>query len=328
MSNEDHLSNEVSLRATLSKEGLSGSVKLRTLAAFDRFFGSLIDIPVSKLEAIAKRTRARDEQEIALIASETSAALNAIQKNEKLEAAVAENFLLKNTRRMTNKMKVAHKAISLIKDSEFSSEEISERIEMDDDWLNHLEEYVEKASSERMQNLWARVLAGEIRKPQSFSLTTLRFLSELDQKIATLFEITTKNWMNWRGDGFIFKPEMEIMRNETLLDLTFLEEVGLLQEVNGNLNITYNPGKDGFVYVYEGNFLLKFAPAKEKIEIPVIRITRIGREVMDILPPRDFSKVLESIFDRIHDSVQSAEIYLITIETNGHILSHCIKTLK
>ena len=284
-----------------------------------------MDIPASMLEAAANRRRAHSEQEIALIASETSSALNAIQNNEKLGIAVAENFFLKNMDKTTNKMKIAYRAIGLIKNSEFSNEEFSEDTEMDNDWLNHLEEYAEKASSERMQDLWARVLAGEIRKPQSFSLMTLRFLSELDQKIATLFETSTKNWMNWRGNGFILKPEMQ---NEVLIGLIFLQEVGLLQGVNGNLHITHNPLEDGFVYIREGNLLLKLALEAEEIKIPVIQITRIGREVIDILPPRDFSEILERIFDRVRDSVKSAQIDLIMEEKSDRIRSVPIKILK
>src|SRR5208283_1459027 len=54
--------------------------------------------------------------------------------------------------------------------------------------LNIFERYAEDASSETMRALWARVLAGEIRRPGQFSLRTLRFMSELDATTAKLFE--------------------------------------------------------------------------------------------------------------------------------------------
>ena len=43
-------------------------------------------------------------------------------------------------------------------------------------------------SSEDMQRRFARVLAGEIEKPGSYSILTLKTLGELDQNIATLFK--------------------------------------------------------------------------------------------------------------------------------------------
>ena len=56
--------------------------------------------------------------------------------------------------------------------------------EVDPDWLNHFGGYAEKATSEHVRDLWARVLGGEIRRPGSFSLATLRLLAELDRQMA------------------------------------------------------------------------------------------------------------------------------------------------
>ena len=49
--------------------------------------------------------------------------------------------------------------------------------ELDEDWLNVTERFAEDASTEQMQNIWGRVLAGEIRKPGIYSISTLNFLS-------------------------------------------------------------------------------------------------------------------------------------------------------
>lgn len=65
--------------------------------------------------------------------------------------------------------------------------------EPDDDWLNVFERYVEDASSERLQGLWGKVLAGEIRRPGRFSTRTLRFLSEFSQADALTFESFAKS---------------------------------------------------------------------------------------------------------------------------------------
>lgn len=60
--------------------------------------------------------------------------------------------------------------------------------DVDDDWLNAFSRFAGNASTDRMQRLWARVAAGEIRKPGSFSLSTLRLVSEIDQATAKDFE--------------------------------------------------------------------------------------------------------------------------------------------
>ena len=56
------------------------------------------------------------------------------------------------------------------------------------DWLDFFGDYAEKANAEAVRDLWGRVLAGEIRRPGTFSLYTLRILAELDQQVARWFE--------------------------------------------------------------------------------------------------------------------------------------------
>ena len=55
------------------------------------------------------------------------------------------------------------------------------------DWLNGFRGVACKKSSEDAQDLFSKVLEGEIRKPGSFSLRALTILSDMDQKVATLF---------------------------------------------------------------------------------------------------------------------------------------------
>jgi hypothetical protein len=53
-----------------------------------------------------------------------------------------------------------------------------------DDWLNVFVSYAERASSNSLRKIWARVLSGEIRKPGSFSFRTMQFMSVLDPELA------------------------------------------------------------------------------------------------------------------------------------------------
>ena len=90
----------------------------------------------------------------------------------------------------------------------------------DEDWLNVFSRYAEDASSERLQQLFAKVLAGEIRKPGSFSLSTMRFIAELDRETAAAF----KEAAAYVTDDYIYK------RNERTNDLAgwlSLEDAGL-----------------------------------------------------------------------------------------------------
>ena len=60
--------------------------------------------------------------------------------------------------------------------------------EIRDDWLNGFRDVACKKSSEEVQDLFSKVLAGEIRKPGSFSLRALTTLSDMDQNVAMIFK--------------------------------------------------------------------------------------------------------------------------------------------
>ena len=60
--------------------------------------------------------------------------------------------------------------------------------EPDHDWTARFFNEVQDVSSERMQELWAKVLAGQVERPGSTSVKTLDILRNLDHKTAKLFE--------------------------------------------------------------------------------------------------------------------------------------------
>lgn len=60
--------------------------------------------------------------------------------------------------------------------------------EPDHDWVARFFNEVQDVSSEQMQALWARVLAGQVRHPGSVSVKTLSVLRDLDQETAELFQ--------------------------------------------------------------------------------------------------------------------------------------------
>lgn len=59
--------------------------------------------------------------------------------------------------------------------------------EPDHDWTARFFNSVQDVSSEEMQTLWAKILAGEVERPGSTSTRTLSILRDLDQSTANLF---------------------------------------------------------------------------------------------------------------------------------------------
>ncbi|PZO24321.1 MAG: hypothetical protein DCE86_16775, partial [Flavobacteriaceae bacterium] len=85
-----------------------------------------------------------------------------------------------------------------------------------------------------MQKIWSKILAGEFKSPNSFSLKTLDFLKNLSKDEATLFIQSAKCVFSYDGIGsFIITNE-----NQTVDGLLKLKDILLLKEI-GVLNGTH-----------------------------------------------------------------------------------------
>ena len=82
---------------------------------------------------------------------------------------------------------ISQRAASEVLEDGTSQSESEPSEEINDDWLNAFEVEARQKSSEEMQVLFSKILAGEIRKPGSYSTRTVRILSGLDPNIASHF---------------------------------------------------------------------------------------------------------------------------------------------
>jgi hypothetical protein len=301
----DPLEGEITISAELSETGLSINTKSRALYALDRLMGNVINIPNPYLERIASTARLKTEIKHSLLTAETRAAEKKLEDDSAFEDLLIENFCAREAKKLENVKAVSMGALDLLQDDGHTDEIDDTKTEIDDDWLNTFERYAQDASTKRFRQLWSAILSGEIRKPQSFSLTTLRFTSELDAHIATLFE---KTIASRSSDGFILKPDN--LTGQTLLDYSFLEEVGLLHHSLGHLKVDLEKDQDGQSLYRIGNFILK-VKSKNNISIPVIRITRVGKEISSIITKADDKAFLKQISDKLNNQLESSEIHQI-----------------
>ncbi len=300
----DKLNNPVAIKAAVEDSSISVETKSRAFAAFDRLIGNLLDLPNPLLEGINSRRRLRNELRERLIETATDKSVEDSAEVQALGKAILRSNAEKEIRAFENKASIVlEAAIELEAGSDQSTSE-SSTDELNEDWMNVFETHAENASSEHLRKLWSRILAGEIRKPGSFSLSTLRTISELDRKIAELFQTHVDIRF---VDGFILQPEE--MKNQLLLDLTFLEEVGLLQDVNGTIGRNLEADSSGCMYIRNGKKVLRITPkpSSQTLRLKLIRITRVGIEIASILPENE-SGVLIKYANTIRQKVEKLEI--------------------
>ena len=291
--------------------------------------GGFFGIPAAWLERFEERIRSRTNRESIIQEAAAARTKAAILRDEDVSRVIADMALCSRLEPTVNKMRVAELAVDelLENSADSASEDGRDDVgDVDEDWLNHFGAYSERASSEHVRGLWARVLAGEIRQPGAFSFSTLRLLSELDQRMANDFQKEIEFRLENRS---IIKPKTEEMKDERLNSLSFLAEVGLLQAIDpiGGVSMGIAPGNGGKGIVREGDLLLVMEMAKE-VSIPIIPLTRAGREIARILPPANPLAVLERIGNAVIKNVTAMEIRQILGKTEGNFITSRVKTLK
>jgi hypothetical protein len=272
---------EVSLE--LSETGVKAGTNMRWFAALDRLVGNKIALwglpTAKKLQLEAAKTEAAVE----VIRASGKVAAEFVEQNPEAAKAILEDKFDDFRRARENKEAVVLEARKALEEEPVAqpgagqSEKSEAETPIDDDWLNFFARYAELASSEKMRLLWGRILAGEIRKPGQFSLTTLRIASELDLRTAAMFQ----RYVRCRfGDGYL----SDNLRSSNFREMKDLEDVGLVTGMDGmGINVTLGRTGDSRAAIQVGNKMLLFdAPADYRLG--VIPLTRAGREIASFLP--------------------------------------------
>lgn len=252
--------------------------------ALSRLVAGITDIPTAYLQRKAQQvkdgTDARSvvSKAVAKVVARQAAADPAIV-DRAMEALVAGEY-----RKQKNKEAIAIKTAELLEHSSKDAElPPTPPMEIDPDWMNIFEQHAQNASTERLQDIWARVLAGEIRKPKSFSPKTLGFIAELDQEVAGVFEKYGNAIVN---RDFIPKPSD--LSGDVLRNLLLLEDFGLVAGTLGFLNTKLLLNETGgLLFNYRSHSLFMEGEAGKPIELPVVTLTRVGKEIASILSPVD-----------------------------------------
>ncbi|MCQ8873603.1 DUF2806 domain-containing protein [Mesorhizobium sp. LMG17149] len=229
MNNDDPLDKTTEISGELTESGIKGKTNLRALAAIDRLLGNVLDYFNPRLEDKARVERAITDGKVLII--------EALAQDRVREVGRSRDYKEINTIEVVRE---SIKELAAPTATNNASDETD--VEIDPDWLNYFESYSEKASTTNMRSFWGRILSGEIRRPGSFSLTTLRVASELTQQTAKDFQELVK----LRMDGFVFSSEKEPRLGfDALMQL---QAAGLIQGVEGTGVIGTPPTTDGEKY--------------------------------------------------------------------------------
>jgi hypothetical protein len=307
-------------------EAISGIPKALvpgTFKALDRLVSATIDIPVAWLgQQKAKIDAQTESYKVVEGAIAKTAALEASGDQETVRRAVG-TLVRKEYRKQVNREAVATAMIEDLRSQPEQAQPTESQNQhplpdIDEDWLNIFERYAEDASTERMQKLWGRVLAGEVRKPGRYAMRTLRFLSEFSQADAITFSDFANSAFTDIAPANLVKPE-----NETdIRQLIYLESSGIVQGSSGlGLQSIIIFDDVGNAVLREGNLMILFkGEPGASVNCKVVALTPLGQELLSLLPGRDVRFSARNVANAMRSPVIKSA-YLCHVEgSTGKIL--------
>jgi hypothetical protein len=166
---------------------LPAPVRRNLFKACGRLVAAAVEIPAAYLEGIADEKRAETGARVKLIETTSAQISDQMQVDAAYARAAVRKFGNRVLREQINLDAITDQAASVVKAAVDSGAQ-SNGAEISDDWLNHFEKEACLKSAADVQRAFAKILAGEIMNPSTFSLRTLRTLSQLDQSTAAYFK--------------------------------------------------------------------------------------------------------------------------------------------
>lgn len=237
---------------------------------------------------------------------------NSPRNNLSLEKRTQQRVEYKEQKRQKNIESITQKAAESLE-----SESVVSGDPVDEDWISRFFDYAEDISSEDMQELWARILAGEIKKPKSYSMRTLDILRNLSTEEAEVFikfgsfailSEGTAFLLNFKGEKLL-EEEYQLNFRERLL----LEELGLLaaNDLQFKIMKTADDPKS-IVFIIKNTIVIQEKLArKPEQQLQILVFTKIGQELLQLIkaePQKAYLQLLATKLDRNNGSIKYANI--------------------
>lgn len=198
---------------------------------------------------------------------------------------VANYIEARETRKLNNVKSVLEKATSHFTEGEKVSDE-----PVNADWTNRFIGIVEDISDETLQDIWGRILAGEVKRPNSYSLRTLDLLRNITKEEAELFVKASKYYIE---ANFICTENFALSLHEALL----LGEIGLINSESLTKDWSVEPNDVNKIPVDKQNLLILHNNTDRRIRcnISVKKLTKAGIEIMTLIENPERSEFYKSL---------------------------------
>jgi len=239
-----------------------------------------------------------------------------------LDRRVASRMAYQEAKRQTNLERITQYAAE-----DFDGTEKIGPDRPDSDWTTRFFRIAKDITTEQMQALWGKVLAGEVKRPGSFSLRTLDILKNLSQKEAETFVRVGR--IAFLSVDTVFIPNSD--RGKFLdshfglgfIDLLLLREIGLLAPTDLEFSLLAVEEDLRAIFTCGPTCVFVDRPARTpKQSVPAVIFTEIGKQLLQLVEripaDPDYISKLASIFQQEGVVVKSGKV----VTWDGDILHY------
>jgi Protein of unknown function (DUF2806) len=157
---------------------------------------------------------------------------------------------------------------------------------MEDDWIANFFDKCRIVSDEEMQQIWAKVLAGEANLPGTYSKRTVNFLGSLDKQDAVLFtKLCGFGWQIGNVAILIYDVKDPIYTDAGInfSALSHLDDIGLIsfQHLTGFKRMAF-PKRISVSYYCEPVNIEFNNDAGNDLETGKVLLTQVGQQMAPI----------------------------------------------
>jgi hypothetical protein len=205
------------------------------------------------------------------------------------ELAFVSSVFDKERRFLSNREAVANKVMKLLPEvaSQMDTLPPTGKEGVRETFMARAENIASETVEEEIRELFARVLAGEISRPGSFSPRTLEAVRTFDKELASMFEIARR--LAFDHELILLDVDVNVPAIQALTPQVFIElqDAGLIDPVNTGFMLTFGQEEAESVMKYQDRLMSIRSFKSSGItsnRISVRRFTRVGREIASVLP--------------------------------------------
>ena len=295
-------------------------IRKNALKAFAQLCTAAIEIPVAHLEGIAAEKRAETKARIKIIDTQASQIASQMEVDPEYARVAVKKYGQKIVREQVNLDSITEIAAEeLSNGSQVEGDENNQTQDISQDWLNAFEREACDKSSDEMRLLFGKILAGEIRNPSTYSIRTIKLLSQLDNQAANIFHTLSSLASTLRIGGHVIDSRVISLGGNAASNslkeyglsfdsLNTLQEYGLvISDYNSYMNYDPCVVNDNYqvslAFKFQGKlYALKRIDASkptQNLNIHGVALTKVGKELIDIFdvkPHQQYTSKLIEFF--------------------------------